>query len=79
MKELAFKTFDSLKLGQSIIISEFAKRDPVSFKNYAIEYINECGGLVFNNDYSIVTKCESFEDVKKMGRGINIILTYNRQ
>lgn len=79
MKEQAFKTFDSLKLGQSIIISEFAKRDPVAFKKYAIEYINETGGLEFNNDYSIVTKCESFDDVKKMGRGINVILTFNRQ
>lgn len=78
MKELAFKTFDGLKLGQSIIISEFAKRDPLAFKNYAIEYINETGGLEFNNDYSIITKCRSFDEVKQMS-GINIILTFNRQ
>lgn len=79
MIKTAFKTFDSLKLGQSIIISEFAKRDPVAFKNYAIEYINEFGALVFNDDYSIVTKCKSFNEVKEMGRGINIIINWARQ
>ena len=78
MKEQAFATFDSLKLGQSIIISEFAKRDPVAFKNYAIYYINECGALEFNNDYSIVTKCHSFDDIKHRA-GIEIILQFNRQ
>ena len=78
MKEQAFSTFDALKLGQSIIISEFAKRDPVAFKNYAIEYINEFGALEFNNDWTIVTKCNSFNEVKQMS-GINIIITYNRQ
>lgn len=78
MKEQAFATFDALKLGQSIIISQFAKRDPVAFKNYAIEYIDKYGALEFNNDYTIVTKCNSFEEVKQIS-GINIILTFNRQ
>lgn len=78
MKQIAFKTFDGLKLGQSIIISEFAKRDPVAFKNYAIEYINEFGALEFNNDYTIISKCRSFDEVKQMS-GIKIILNYSRQ
>lgn len=78
MKDIAFKTFDNLKLGQSIIISEYAKRDPVAFKNYAIEYINEFGALEFNNDYSIITKCRSFKEVAQLS-GISIILTFNRQ
>lgn len=78
MKEQAFATFDSLKLGQSIIISEFAKRDPIAFKNYAIDYINECGALQFNNDYSIVTKCNSFSEIRQRS-GIECILQFNRQ
>jgi len=79
MKEQAFTTFDNLKLGQSIIISEFAKRDPVAFKNYAIEYIHETGALEFSNDFTIITKCESFDEIKQRGNQINIILKYNRQ
>lgn len=78
MKDQAFKTFDRLKIGQSIIISEFAKRDPVAFKNYAIEYIDLYGALEFSNDYSIVTKCESFSEIAQR-TGISVILTYGRQ
>lgn len=78
MKDQAFKTFDSLKIGQSIIISEFAKRDPVAFKNYAIEYIDLYGALEFSNDYSIVTKCESFSEIAKRN-GIEIFINYSRQ
>lgn len=78
MKEQAFATFDSLKLGQSIIIQKFAKRDPVAFKNYAIDYINEYGSLEFNNDYSIVTKCNSFSEISQRTE-IETILQFNRQ
>jgi len=78
MKEQAYSTFNALKLGQSIIISEFAKRDPKAFKSYAIDYINDTGALEFSQDYNVITKCNSFDDIRSR-QGIEAIINFNRQ
>ena len=78
MRDKAFSEFNALKIGQAINIKKFAQRDPVAFKNYAIEYIDLYGALEFSNDYSIVTKCESFSQIAQRTR-ISVILTYGRQ
>lgn len=66
IKQQAFHVFDKLKLGQSIIIAKFAKNDPAAFTQYAMEYIDNGGGLEFNEDYSIIRKVESREQIRAM-------------
>lgn len=77
MKEQAYKVFDYLKEDQSINILKFAKNDPKAFIQYAKDYIDDFGSLVFSDDMAIVTKCKSRIEVSQLS-GINVILEFNK-
>lgn len=63
IRQYAFKIFDKLIIGQSIKISDFAKKDPSSFIQYGKDYIDQGGGLLFSKDYTFVTKVQSFQEL----------------
>ena len=51
MKELAFKFFDEMKVGQVVAIKEIAKKDPELFKQYLRDYIDEGGNITISSDW----------------------------
>lgn len=63
IKQKAFDIFNKLNIGQSIVVKDFAKNDPKAFIQYGKDYIDDGGGLVFNHDYSIMTKTETFQEL----------------
>jgi hypothetical protein len=51
MKDLAFKFFDEMKVGQVVAIKEIAKKDPEVFKQYLRDYIDEGGHITISSDW----------------------------
>lgn len=63
LRNKAFAIFDQLLISQSIVIRDFAKNDPEAFTQYAKDYIDRGGGLQFSNDYSVITKIQSYREL----------------
>ena len=51
MRDLAFKFFDEMKVGQVVAIKEIAKKDPEVFKQYLRDYIDEGGHITISSDW----------------------------
>ena len=50
-KELAFRIFDDMPVGQVIAIKEIAKKDPETFKQYIKDYIDAGGNITVSSDW----------------------------
>jgi hypothetical protein len=71
IRQYAFDIFDKLRINQSIMVKDFAKKDPEAFIQYGKDYIDNGGGLVFNSDYSIITKTMSCQETASWIASLN--------
>jgi hypothetical protein len=50
-KEIAYEFFDNMRNRQVVAIKEIAKRNPESFKQYLMDYIDDGGDITISSDW----------------------------
>jgi len=63
---LAFcwKILDKIEVGNKILVSDYAKKDPKLFINCCKLYIDVYGNMMFNKDYTELYKVYSFKEIE---------------
>ena len=50
-KEIAYEFFDNMRNRQVVAIKEIAKKNPESFKQYLMDYIDDGGDITISSDW----------------------------
>jgi len=50
-KEMAYEFFDNMRNRQVVAIKEIAKKNPESFKQYLMDYIDDGGDITISSDW----------------------------
>lgn len=60
-----WEILDKIEVGNSILVSDYAKKDPKLFIECCKQYIDVYGNMVFNKDYTKIYKCLSFKEINE--------------
>lgn len=56
---------DKIKIGEKILIHDYAKKNPELFIKCCKQYIDTYGNMIFNKNYTELYKCYSFKEIKE--------------
>lgn len=62
--EKCWSILDRMKVGNVLIIKDFAPNKPELFINCAKQYIDVYKNLVFNKDYTEIYKVHTFQEIE---------------
>ena len=63
---VCWNILDRLKVGDKIIVSEFAPNHPDLFIDCAKKYSDCFGSILFSGDYKEIKKVKTFNDIKNL-------------